>query len=101
MKDGGTIYLNHGSESARQALYLLLINDPIIKQKHITVVLPTANQEYTISTSQHAKIVPQTELYRGKKRPPEKMKHLMLRRLHSKSNLIQNQKRFPGKHRKD
>lgn len=68
MKDGGTIYLNHGSEDARQALYLLLINDPIIKQKRITVVLPTVNQEYAISTSGHAKSTPQAEYYKEKKR---------------------------------
>ena len=53
MKEGGTIYLNHGSEEARQALYVLLMNDPIIKQKHIRVILPTVNQEYTISTARH------------------------------------------------
>ena len=53
MKEGGTIYLNHGSEEARQALYVLLMNDPIIKQKHIRVILPTVNQEYTISTARN------------------------------------------------
>lgn len=45
----GTIYLNHGSEEARQALYLRLINDPIIKEKKIKVVLPNANQDYLIN----------------------------------------------------
>lgn len=48
MRKGGTIYLNHGTEKARQALYYLLMNDPIISDKQIKVILPTANRDYII-----------------------------------------------------
>lgn len=48
MREGGTIYLNHGTEKARQALYYLLMNDPIIRDKQIKVILPTANRDYII-----------------------------------------------------
>lgn len=100
MKEGGTIYLNHGSEEARQALYVLLMNDPIIKQKHIRVILPTVNQEYTISTARNVWRETPSKFQERRKRIPEKIQTHMLKQFH-RTHLRQNQKRFPGKQRND
>lgn len=102
IKDGGTIYLNHGSEEARQALYILLINDPIIKRKRVNVILPTVNHDYTITTMKQTTSNSQPE-YRKEKRNKkiEQIQHHMQRRLHTVTHLLKHQKRFPGKHRKD
>lgn len=100
MKEGGTIYLNHGSEEARQALYVLLMNDPIIKQKHIRVILPTVNQEYIISTSKKVGENGPTGYNVGEKKHGQKilLRNHMKNQFH-RSVLRQHQRRFPGKQR--
>lgn len=46
IKNGGKIFLNHGSEKSREALAARLASDPVIISKKAHVVLPKANRHY-------------------------------------------------------
>jgi predicted metal-dependent RNase len=53
VRDGATIYLNHGTEESRQALALLMMRDEVLMGKWVTVVLPKVSREYAIKIPPH------------------------------------------------
>jgi len=55
MREGGTIFLNHGTEKSRQALERLLLSDAIIRAKNVTVILPGSDKDYVIKQAKTKK----------------------------------------------
>ncbi|MFA6079916.1 MAG: MBL fold metallo-hydrolase RNA specificity domain-containing protein [Candidatus Gracilibacteria bacterium] len=46
IKDNGTVFLNHGSDAAREALARTLLADSVLISKKVNVFLPKANRAY-------------------------------------------------------